>query len=196
MKCTPRTILLHPERTFLFSALFKRSIIGLSTCFVLASCSSMKPGDFAHAEPKFNPISFFNGRTHSGGVMENRAGKPLRPIVTKTQGTLKNGTLSMEQDLMPEGQEANHRSWKLWKVDEHHFDATANDISGSVHGEVYGNYLSWQFRVKVAKHGLIKHVHMQQHMYLMPDGQTLLIRSIISKFGFTVQQVTERFKKE
>jgi hypothetical protein len=32
-------------------------------------------------------------------------------------------------------------------------------------------------------------------MYLMPDGKTLIIRSVVRKFGFVVAQITEQFVK-
>jgi starvation-inducible outer membrane lipoprotein len=36
---------------------------------------------------------------------------------------------------------------------------------------------------------------LSQTMYLMPDGKTLIIRSIIRKFGVLVTQITEQFQK-
>ena len=80
-------------------------------------------------------------------------------------------------------------------IDEHHVDATANDIDGTAHGLLYGNLFSWTFRLKLANRKFIKHARMSQTMYLMPDGQTMIIRSVIRKFSFVVAQITEQFKK-
>ena len=165
-------------------------------CFFIASCSSLKPVAFINTEPKLEPVKFFGGITHSCGVLESRNGKPSTPITTETHGSVKDGSLYIEQDLFPKGGKTNHRSWKLKQVDEHHVDATANDISGTAHGLLYGNYFTWTFRLKVADRKFIKHVRMTQNMYLMPGGQTLVIRSVIRKFGFIVQEISEEFKKE
>jgi hypothetical protein len=165
-------------------------------CLFVISCSSLKPIAFINSEPKLDPVKFFGGNTHSSGVMESRSGKPSTPITTETHGTVKDGSLNIEQDLFPKGGKTNHRSWKLKQVDEHHVDATANDISGTAHGLLYGNYFSWTFRLKVSDRNLIKHVRMSQNMYLMPGGQTLIIRSIIRKFGIIVQEITEEFRKD
>lgn len=164
-------------------------------CYLISGCSSLKPTAFNDSSPKLDPVQFFAGTTHSAGVMEVRSGKPAKRITTETQGIFKEGILSIEQDLFPEGGKKNHRSWKLRQTDAHHAEATANDISGTARGELYGNYFTWTFSLKVAEHGLVKHVSMNQQMYLMPDGKTLIIRSIIRKFGIIVQEITEQFTK-
>lgn len=170
-------------------------IISASVLFSIAGCASMKPSAFEKGSPKLEPVKFFVGHTRSYGVVENPGGKPTARITTETEGMLKDGVLNIEQDLYPEGGKKNHRSWKLRQIDEHHVDATANDIVGTAHGLLYGNEFSWNFRLKLADRKLIKHVRMSQTMYLMPDGQTMIFRSIIRKFGFVVAQITEEFRK-
>lgn len=162
---------------------------------LFASCASIKPAAFEKGEPKLEPVSFFGDRTRSSGVLENRGGKPTAKITTETTGNLKDGVLYLEQDLYPEGGKKNHRSWQLRRIDEHHVDATANDIDGTAHGLLYGNAFSWTFRLKIADRKFIRHVRMQQNMYLMPDGKTLLIRSVIRKFGIVVMEISEQFVK-
>lgn len=168
--------------------------IGISMC-LLTGCASMKPTSFTNGIPKLEPVAFFGGRTNSTGVVENFGGKPTIRITTQTQGRLKDGILYIDQDLQPEGKKANHRSWQLVQVDAHHVNATANDISGIAHGLLYGNEFSWTFRHKLSGRTFIKHVRMSQNMYLMPDGQTMIIRSTIRKFGIMVAQITEQFRK-
>lgn len=174
------------------------SVIIFSTCILIfgAGCAAMKPAAFENGEPKLDPVKFFVGHTSSVGVIENHGGKPATRITTKTSGTLKDGIIHIEQDLYPEGGKKNHRSWNLRQTDEHHVDATANDIDGAAHGLLYGNEFSWIFRHTLTERKFIKHVRMSQNMYLMPDGQTMFIRSVIRKFGFVVAQITEEFKRD
>jgi len=174
----------------------KQIIIPLAVLLFFTSCASMKPAAFADADTKLQPIEFFVGHTSSTGVIENKAGKPTARIVTETYGTRKDSIISIEQDLFPEGGKKNHRSWKLKVIDEHHLDATANDIDGTAHGLLYGNTFSWNFRLKLSKRKFIKHVRMSQFMYVMPDGKTMIIRSVLRKFSFVVAQITEQFVKE
>ena len=179
-------------------------IISSILFFFLAGCASMKPAAFEQpradgqppqGEPWLNPVKFFGGRTRSTGVIENRGGRPTKRITTETQGKVKEGLLYIEQDLYPEGGKKNHRAFKLIQVDEHHVDATADDIDGTAHGLLYGNAFSWTFRRKIPGRKFLKHVRMSQNMYLMPGGETMIIRSVIRKYGFVLAQITEQFQK-
>ncbi len=171
-------------------------IITTGFLIYLTGCASMKPADFAKGNPKSDPIKFFIGKTHSDGVVENHGGKPTARITTQTEGTLTNGKIKIEQNLYPEGGKKNHRSWELQQIDEHHVDATANDIDGTAHGLLYGNNFSWTFRLKLSERKFIKHLRMSQNMYLMADGKSMIIRSVLRKFGFIVVQITEEFQKD
>ena len=155
----------------------------------------MKPVAFANGEPKLNPVAFFGGHTRSSGVIENHGGRPTHRITTETAGSMKDGLLHIEQNLYPEGSKTNHRVFILKQVDEHHVDATADDIAGTAHGSLYGNYFQWTFRRKMPGRKFIRHVRMSQYMYLQPGGETMIIRSVIRKFGFVVAQITEEFQK-
>ena len=178
-------------------ALMKNNVIAaLLSLFALAGCSSLKPESFSSTTPVIDPVKFFGGHTHSAGVIESRSGKPSERITTQTAGVFANGILSMEQDLHSEDSKPTHRNFKFKIIDAHHVEATGSDITGTAHGELYGNYFTWSFRLKVADKGLVQHVNMTQCMYLMPDGKTLIIRSIIRKFGIIVKEITEQFHKD
>ena len=170
-------------------------IIAAGILFFLSGCAGIKPVIAERSAIKHDPVHFFVGHTSSSGVVENRGGKPKIRITTKTEGIMKDGVLHLEQDLFPEGGKANHRSWKLRRVDDHHLNATANDIVGTAQGLLNGNEFSWSFRRKLPNRKFIKHVRMSQNMYLMPDGQTMIVRSVLRKFGFVVAQITEQFRK-
>ncbi len=162
---------------------------------MLSGCASLKPESFSRSEPKLDPVHFFGGKTHSAGVLESKKGKPSVRITTNTTGTFSNGILNIEQDLFPEGSTKRHRSFQLKIIDSNNVEGTGSDIAGKAHGKLYGNYFTWTFRLKVNK-GMVKHVTMMQHMYLMPDGKTMIIRSVIRKFGMIVTEITEQFYKE
>ncbi len=176
-----------------------RLLLILSSFCVLTlafGCKTLEPSHFESSRPLLTPENFFVGHTRSYGVVETPGGRPSAQITTETHGTLKDGVIYIEQDLMTEGKKKNHRSWKMHQVDAHHVEATANDIAGTAYGKLYGNHFSWTFTLKLSPHNPIKRVRMTQNMYLQPDGQTMIIRSVLRKFGITVAQITEEFKKE
>ena len=172
------------------------SLAILLILFALAGCSSLKPESFSSTTPVIDPINFFGGHTHSAGVIESRSGQPSERITTQTAGVFANGILRMEQDLHSEDSKPTHRNFNFKIIDAHHVEATGSDITGTAHGELYGNYFTWSFRLKVADKGVVQHANMTQYMYLMPDGKTLIIRSIIRKFGIIVKEITEQFHKD
>ena len=163
---------------------------------LLVGCSAAKPLPATVSKSKSDPVSFFVGHTRSDGVIENRGGKPTQRITTETIGTWKDSILHIEQDLFPESGKKNHRSWNLRRVDATHLEATANDIYGSALGVLKGDEFSWTFRVKFLNRKFVRHLQMSQNFYLMPDGKTMIIRSVLRKFSFVVAQITEEFKKE
>ena len=163
---------------------------------ILCSCAALKPSAVAGKASTSDPLDFFSGKTRSSGVIENRGGKPTVRITTETMGIWKDRVLQIEQDLYPEGGKKNHRSWNLRRIDASNVEATANDIDGIARGMVSGNEVSWTFRLKLPNRKLIKHLRMSQYFYLMPDGTTMVIRSVLRKFSFIVAQITEEFKKE
>lgn len=161
----------------------------------LTGCSSLAPRDFAGTEPTFDPMAFFTGATKSSGVLENRGGAPMERVETETHGHLESGILQLEQELLFRDGKHQHRSWRIRRVDRHHFEATANDVIGLARGEAYGNVFHWSFTLTLSAGNSLTHVQMTQWMYLQPGGRTMVNHTTIRKFGFVVAQVTEEFRR-
>ncbi len=105
--------------------------------FVLASCSTLKPESFGNSTPILDPVKFFGGHSHSSGVLETRKGKPSERITTKTAGVFANGVLTIDQDLHPEKEKPNHRTFTLKLTDAHHVEGTGSFIGGTARGILY-----------------------------------------------------------
>lgn len=150
---------------------------------------------FAAPAPRLDPIRFFTGETRSQGVLESGSGAPKESVRTHTRGRVKNGILYLEQDLFVGKRPRQHRSWKVRRVDAHHFVATANDMVGEARGEAWGNSFRWSFTIATKKGNPFLNVRLQQHMYLQPDGRTLVNRTLIRAFGIKVGGVTEAFQR-
>ncbi|MDB6171660.1 MAG: hypothetical protein JWL59_971 [Chthoniobacteraceae bacterium] len=146
-------------------------------------------------KPAFDPLRFFTGQTHSWGVMESRSGEPTQWIKTETQGRMINGELRMEQELVFEKGQRQHRSWRMRRIDSRHFEATANDIIGTAHGELNGNLFRWTFKLALKPSNPLFNVTMTQRMYFQPDGKTMINRDTIRKAGIILAQVTEQFSR-
>ncbi len=162
-------------------------------------CSSIRPADFAAGTPVFDPIDFFNGKTSSNGVRENRSGDPVAQVFTHTSGKMVADTLHLEQELRFVSQEkttTSHRTWQLRRTGPHTYQGSANDIIGFATGEAHGNTFHWSFPLTVNPGNPLTTIRMSQWMYLQPGGKTLLNHSTLSKAGIVVSQVTETFAKQ
>ncbi len=155
----------------------------------------MPPPAFADGRPTFDPLKYFTGHTRSWGVLENSKGEPTERIITETWGRIVKGELHMEQDLYIGSKPRSHRSWRMRRIDAHHFSATANDVIGTVRGEAHGNAFFWCFTLALKPGNPLFNVRMCQHMYLQPDGKTMINRDTIRKFGIVVGGVTEQFRR-
>lgn len=146
-------------------------------------------------DPVFDPMVFFTGHTRSWGVFENRSGEATEIIRTETWGRMAGNELRMEQDLYFSKRPRQHRSWRMHRIDAHHFEATANDLIGTARGETRGNTFVWSFTLATKPGNALYNVRMTQRMYLQSDGRTMINRDTIRKLGFVVAEVTEQFRK-
>ncbi len=168
---------------------------GLVGFSVPVNAASLPAGAFPANMPDFDPMKFFTGHTRSWGVIESRAGEPTTRIVTETWGKIVGGELRMEQDLFIEKKPRQHRSWRMRRIDAHHFEATANDVIGTAKGESRGNLFRWTFTLATKPGNALFNISMTQRMYGQPDEQTMINRDAVRKFGVTIAQVTEQFRR-
>lgn len=162
---------------------------------VMASCSPLEPQDFAGTGPVLLPERFFAGETRSFGVIEARSGGPLRRLRTETKGRMEVDVLVLDQTLRFDDGETRERSWRLHRVGEGRYAATATDIVGEVQGESAGRALKLEYELQLTPGSRWRTAHAEQWMYLMDDGRTLLSRLTLSKLGIVVATVSETFQK-
>jgi hypothetical protein len=173
-----------------------RALPLITFCAALAGCTRPMPlAAFRDTAPAFDPLVFWTGHTHSWGVVETPGGAPQEIVQTDCLGTLEGpDTLHMQQTLTESDGTVSHRDWHLRRVSPGHFEATANDMNGTAHGEAAGRVFHWDWVWAIRPGSSWKTVTMHQWMYLMPDG-TMMNRTIITKLGFTVAEVSEQFSR-
>jgi hypothetical protein len=174
---------------------FSLIALGLLSC-VVSGCGR-EPGA---ALPSvggraFDPIAFFDGHTHSWGVIEHRSGTPSESVMTDSHAERDAaGRLRMVQQLTFQDGTSAQRDWVLWRSGPHRFDATANDMAGTARGETNGRMFHWSWVWDRSPGNRLKSVTMNQWMYQMDDG-SVTIRTTVTKFGFILAEVTEQFTR-
>lgn len=102
----------------------------------------------------------------------------------------------LDQEFIYEDGQRQERHWRIRRVDEHRYEATANDVVGKATGEAYGNAFRWEYTVALKPGNPLFNVRLKQWMYLQADGRTVLNRGTVSKAGVEVAQVSEVFWRE
>ena len=164
----------------------------LAACLgVLALCGcapTLAPERFADTRPSADPPTIFAGRTTSQGVLEAASGAPSQRF--RVQGTGRvgaDGVLVLVQHIAFEGERPRERTWRLWRVDAHHFTGELTDASGPVQAEAYGDLIHLSFRLKGVPLGA-----MEQWLYLQDDGRTLMNEGVVRIAGVAVRRLSER----
>ncbi len=155
----------------------------------------MKIEDYAAFEPKLDLFQYFQGNTRGWGVFQDRSGALKRQFVVDIKGEVnKDGELVLTEDFVWNDGEISQRIWYIRKQDAHRYNGRAADVVGEAKGVAYGNALNWQYGLNLPVDGKVWQVHFDDWMYLQPDG-VLLNRAKMSKFGFTLGEVTISFQK-
>ena len=170
-----------------------KTILGLCVMMLLCGCAApLQPKAFASTTPAFDPITFWTGRTASWGVVENRDGAPAQIITTTTNAMAQDmGDLHMVQHVVTGGKESV-RDWHIRRLGNNRFEASASDMVGTTSGSPSGRTLHWTWVLATKPGHDLFNVRMEQWMYLADNG-TLLVRSIVTKFGVRLAEISEQF---
>ena len=158
--------------------------------------SALPPRSFVGSGPRFDPVEFWAGHTDSWGVIENRDGAPTAIVQTHTDGTLTTTSdgspgLRMTQQLNVDGK-LSVRDWEMRRRGDGQFEARANDMVGTARGLAVGRTFHWTWTLAASPGNALKNVSMEQWMYLADNG-TLMNRTIITKLGVRLAEVSEQF---
>ena len=165
------------------------------TGLLAAGCRTLQPESFAGNEPRFEPEKFFEGPTRSWGVIESRSGKPQSRFRTEMMGRREGDVLVITQDFTFEDGHKQQRVFRVRRVDEHRYEATANDMVGVSRGLAYGNTFHWEYTIALSPRNPLTHIRFKLWMYLQADGETMINRVTISKLGVILAETTEHFHR-
>lgn len=179
-------------------SLFKRMALSLLALAMLGGCAGVRPTVYADETPRLDLRDYFNGTIDAWGVFTDRSGKVARRFTVvidarwQTIDGVETGTLD-EHFTYADGT-TERRVWTLRKVGPDRYVGTAGDVVGEARGEVAGNAFNWRYVLALKVDGRTWHVNFDDWMYLM-DGQVMLNRAEMSKFGIRLGEVTLAFRK-
>jgi hypothetical protein len=141
----------------------------------------------AAANAEFQPIAFFEGRSHGDGELRKLFSSPVSVSVDSV-GRMRGRTLVLDQTIQESGKTPSTRRWVIVPAGPGRYSGTLTDAEGTVDGRVDGPRLYIRYTMK---HGLT----VQQQLAEQPDGRTVLNRLVVYKLGVRVATLNETIRK-
>lgn len=155
----------------------------------------MKPEDFAGTEPRFRLEEYFDGKSRAWGIFEDRFGSLRRQFTVDIDGSWDGEVLTLVEDFVYDDGELEQRIWTIRPVGENGYEGSADGVVGTAIGSAYGNALNWQYHFDLAIGERTLNVHFDDWMFLQPDGETMINRARVSKWGIEVGTASIFFQR-
>ena len=164
----------------------------------LAGCAGPQVSDYAAETPVLDLRQYFNGTVDAYGVFTDRSGKVVKRFTVvmtcSWQGPPGQEVGVLDEEFTYADGTRDRRLWTLTRQSDGRYKGTAADVLGQAEGEVKGNAFRWGYTLKLPVDGRIIEVQFDDWMYLMSD-KVMLNKAVMSKFGFSLGEVTLSFVK-
>lgn len=172
-----------------------KALIASISAAVLTACGSVDVDHYAREKPELELSSFFNGTIDAWGIFQKRDGAVARRFHVVIEANWKSpqeGVLD-ERFTYSDG-ETQRRVWTLKRQPDGTWQGTADDVVGVAIGKVAGNALRWTYVMRLPVDGKEYLVDFDDWMWQLDDS-SMMNRSVMSKFGIDLGEVTLFFKK-
>ncbi len=172
-----------------------KAFIASISAAVLTACGSVEVDHYAREKPELELSSFFNGTIDAWGIFQKRDGAVARRFHVVIEASWKSpqeGVLD-ERFTYSDG-ETQRRVWTLKRQSDGTWQGTADDVVGVATGKVAGNALRWTYVMRLPVDGKEYLVDFDDWMWQLDDS-SMMNRSVMSKFGIDLGEVTLFFKK-
>jgi len=161
---------------------------------MLTACSTTDVSQYAQEKPVLDMQKYFNGTIDAWGMFQGRSGKVVKRFTVVIQCSWKDDIGTLDEDFTYSDGTKQKRVWTLKKGANGQYTGTAVDVVGSAIGNTAGNALRWSYVLALPVGDKVYNVSFDDWMFLM-DDRVMLNRAVMSKFGFTLGEVTLSFRK-
>lgn len=154
----------------------------------------MKPAHSLGHLPPLRMEDYFAGSTRGWGIFRDRFGRLRRQFLVDIDGRWDGQTLTLDERFTYSDGERGHRVWRFRAVTGDRYEATADDVVGTVHGRIAGSTINLRYRIVVPIRGRRWRLDFDDWFFLQ-DDDVLINRATVRKFGLTVGEVTIAFRR-
>ena len=175
-----------------------KSILLIISLFLITNCSNnsaMKPEDFKNKEPRLIIENYLSGNVKAWGVLQNRSGKVIRQFSADLNGKWDGKQLILDEKFNWDDGEIQTRQWQITKIDSNNYEGTAGDVVGKAKGYSYGPAFKFEYVLLVPVKSKKIKIKFDDWIFKQ-DDKIAINRAKMTKFGFTVGELTVMFSKE
>ena len=170
-----------------------RWILSFIVAILMTGCATLTPQDYAKETPKLDLATYFNGRVDGWGMVQDRAGKVLRRMMVELDCKWNGNEGVLNESFQWSDGKTEKRVWKIRK-DGDRYIGTAGDVVGEAKGEAAGNALRWNYVLALPVGDSTYNMDMDDWMWMI-DDKTLANRTMMTKFGVQVAEISIFFRK-
>ena len=152
----------------------------------LAGCLPALPHAEPEAQPAFDPLAFFNGRTAGLGTLDIRGRAPV-VVRVESVGTRTAGGLRLDQTIWRGDREPYQRTFTFRPDGPGRYAGTLTEAKGPVAATVEGNELTIQYKTG-------RFTSVEQRLTLQPGGGLALNLLSVRVVGVPVARLTEQIR--
>lgn len=164
---------------------------------LLSGCAISIDGEqYLEQSPGLDLKTFFEGDVKAWGIVQNRTGNVVQRFEVDIVGTVDGPTITLDETFdygLGEGPEK--RVWTITETSPGIYEGSATDIPGPATGRSFGNALFWSYEMDLPVGDTSYKVRFEDWMWAL-DGDKLVNRSYIRKFGLVVAEVTLFMQKQ
>ncbi|WP_206186179.1 DUF3833 domain-containing protein [Thauera propionica] len=162
--------------------------------FGLWGCSSVEIDKYRSETPVLDLRQYFNGTLEAHGIFQDRSGEVVKRFTVIIDASWQGEVGTLDERFTYSDGSTQRRVWTITRTGEGRYVGRADDVVGEARGEEAGNALRWRYVLALPVDGKVYNVDFDDWMFLM-DDRVMLNRSVMSKWGFRLGEVTLSFYK-
>ncbi|MDY0047162.1 MAG: DUF3833 domain-containing protein [Thauera propionica] len=172
----------------------KRILVLMVALFGLWGCSSVEIDKYRSETPVLDLRQYFNGTLEAHGIFQDRSGEVVNRFTVIIDASWQGEVGTLDERFTYSDGSTQRRVWTITRTGEGRYVGRADDVVGEARGEEAGNALRWRYVLALPVDGKVYNVDFDDWMFLM-DDRVMLNRSVMSKWGFRLGEVTLSFYK-
>lgn len=172
----------------------KRILVLMVALFGLWGCSSVEIDKYRSETPVLDLREYFNGTLEAHGIFQDRSGEVVKRFTVIIDASWQGEVGTLDERFTYSDGSTQRRVWTITRTGEGRYVGRADDVVGEARGESAGNALRWRYVLALPVDGKVYNVDFDDWMFLM-DDRVMLNRSVMSKWGFRLGEVTLSFYK-